>query len=472
MMTASGSNRKSPRIIAIRVLITIRPALDLRRRIALMPATFPRATPTVAIETHGCKLNAADSERLAREFAAAGFAVGQAQDADVFVLNSCTVTAVADRKARQALAAARRRRPDALIVASGCFAERSPNAVDALEAVDLTVTNRAKAELVGLVAARLGLGPRDPVASTAGVAGTTGRTRAFLRIQEGCDQVCAYCIVPRVRGRERSIPEEQLVAEVRVAFDGGRREVVLTGTQLGSYGFDLEGTDLRRLLLRLLRSTEMPRIRVSSLQPLELTEGLLELWSGEGRGRLCPHFHMPLQSGSDGILRRMRRRYSAARYIDAVERVKRAVPAAAVTTDIIAGFPGESDEDFALTVAVVREAELAGAHVFPYSARPGTSASKFPDQVPHEVKASRAAELRRLARAAETKFREHLVGQVRPVLWESDGPPLAGLTDNYVRVVAAPGEQYVGPNRIEEVELVANRSGHMVGMPRMRTPEK
>lgn len=430
-----------------------------------MSAIPLRAAPTVAIETHGCKLNLADSQRLAREFVSAGFAISASADADVYVLNSCTVTAVADRKARQALASARRRRPDALIVASGCLAERVPNAVEALEAVDLTVTNREKPELVGMVAARLGLGLGNGALTAATNGFGAGRTRAFLRIQEGCDQVCAYCIVPRVRGRERSVPDDRLVAEVRGAIEEGYKEVVLTGTQLGSYGFDLPSTDLRRMLVRVLRETDILRIRVSSLQPLEMTDELLGLWSGEGRGRLCPHFHMPLQSGSDRILRRMRRRYLAAEYLDAVDRAKRAAPWASVTADVIVGFPGESEDDFRSSLEVVERANLAGAHVFPYSARPGTSAARFPEQVPPGVRALRASALRRVAEAGEQCFKERLVGQIRPVLWEVAGVQPTGLTDNYVRVAPAPGARHPGRNRIEEVELVGVAGGLMLGRP-------
>lgn len=446
------------------------------------------APPTVAIETHGCKLNMADSQRLAREFLSAGFAlydsagfaVHDAADPDVYVLNSCTVTHVADRKARRALSAARRSHPGALVVAAGCFAERSPAAAEALEAVDLVVTNRDRARLVEKVAARLGIqisppGPPPEFPPSPGVRGrgvrgrkVLGRTRAFIKIQEGCNQVCAYCIVPKVRGRERSMTVDDLVDQVRAAVDDGVNEVVLTGTQLGTYGFETLSGGLSALLRRVLNETEVPRIRVSSLQPPEMTDELLELWSGVGRGRLCPHFHMPLQSGSDPILSRMRRRYTARQYLDGVERAKLAAPGAAVTTDVIAGFPGETDANFEATADVMRRSGLAGAHVFPYSPRPGTSAARFAGQVPVEVRIERAARLRRIAEASAAEFRTGLAGQTRPVLWETAQPVLSGLTDNYVRVdieEGAVGPDQIHLNRIEEVVLVGVAGDHMLARP-------
>ncbi|MFW6195314.1 MAG: MiaB/RimO family radical SAM methylthiotransferase, partial [Chloroflexota bacterium] len=270
----------------------------------------------------------------------------------------------------------------------------------------------------------------------------------------GCDQVCAYCIVPRVRGRERSVPADYLVQQVNRLFDEGCKEVVLTGTQLGSYGFDLPDINLSGMLRRLLDETSVPRIRVSSLQPAEITDDLLSLWTVEGRGRLCPHFHVPLQSGSDAVLRRMRRRYTSTEFLDAVERVRETVPGVSVTSDVIAGFPGESPDDHADTLEIVARARFSGAHVFPYSQRPGTSAAHFGGHVPPGTRAERAAEIRKLADADAIRFRHASVGEVRSVLWESGEPP-TGLTDNYLKVKLASGSDEAGTleNRIEHVRL-------------------
>ena len=297
--------------------------------------------PSVAIETHGCKLNQADTAALAARFRSAGFdLVSTDQPADVYLVNSCTVTHTADRKARHSLRLARRRNPAATIVATGCYAERDPTALSRLSEVDLVAGNRDK---VGLVAEVLAM--RGQEATTCGTGSDeiplsprTLRTRAFVKIQEGCDQVCAYCIVPKVRGRERSIPAATIVSQIRQLEDVGYREVVLTGTQLGTYGFDLgpQGpTTLTGLLAEILEGTGIDRIRVSSLQPQEIDDSLIGLWAND---RLCPHFHLPLQSGSDPVLRRMRRRYTAAQYAGAVELIKERMPQAGLTADVIAGF--------------------------------------------------------------------------------------------------------------------------------------
>jgi threonylcarbamoyladenosine tRNA methylthiotransferase MtaB len=427
----------------------------------------------VLIETHGCKLNMADSQTLAKELSATGFEIaGRGDTPDVFVLNSCTVTQTADSKARGAVASARRRYPGALIVMTGCYPERDAAEAGALAAVDIVVTNRRKPEVAQDVAEALGVaftpcgdGDMPPLQSA-----LLGRTRASVKVQEGCDQVCAYCIVPKVRGRERSIPVESLIAQVGGLTAAGCSEVILTGTQLGSYGFDLDSIGLTGMLRRLLNETAVPRIRVSSLQPLEITDGLLSLWS-ESRGRLCPHFHIPLQSGSDGVLRRMRRRYTGESFLQAVERVRSAVPGASVTTDIITGFPGETGADHAATLAVAGAARFADAHVFPYSERPGTSAAHFDDHLAPAIRAQRAAEVREITARDAAKFRERSVGQVRPALWERSRGS-GGLTDNYlkVRFEGVPARRLrpvgEGHNLIEDVRLTGVRSdGSMIAEP-------
>ncbi|CAI8005942.1 Threonylcarbamoyladenosine tRNA methylthiotransferase MtaB [Geodia barretti] len=250
---------------------------------------------TVAIHTHGCKLNQADSQTLARQFREAGYVVvGPSSAADVVVLNTCTVTATADSKARQILRSSRRRNPDAVVVATGCYAQRAPAELEKMDAVSLVVGNTAKSDLVAAASLALKVPAAQNVPAAQPGTREVGRTRAMVKIQEGCDQVCAYCIVPKVRGRERSIPSETIVAEINRRAAEGCREVALTGTQLGTYGFDIPGWDLVRLLERVLGETSIERLRVSSLQAHEITEGLLGLWNNP---RLMRHFHIPLQSG-------------------------------------------------------------------------------------------------------------------------------------------------------------------------------
>ena len=279
---------------------------------------------TVSLETHGCKLNQADTQSLARELASAGYSVsGSAEDADVYVLNTCTVTHVADRKARQAVRAAKRRNPNSLVVVTGCYAQRAPDDLRSMPEIDLVVGNVDKPSLARMIGG-LASDPDSACAIGDDMALSQVlriRSRAMVKIQEGCDQVCAYCIVPTVRGRERSIPVDEIVDTANSYADMGCQEVVLTGTQLGSYGFDLENMNIAGLVRNLLERTELPRIRISSLQPQDISDELLELWEDP---RLCPHFHVPLQSGSDAILKTMRRRYTSAEFQRSVRRVKEA----------------------------------------------------------------------------------------------------------------------------------------------------
>ena len=418
----------------------------------------------VAIETHGCKLNQADSQDLARRFLSAGYRIVSLSDGpDIYVLNSCTVTHVADAKARQALRAARRRNPAMTVVATGCYAQRAPDQLKRIAGVDLVLGNFEKSQIVAqlqrirtvkTVSCAEG---REEVAAQESL----GRTRAMVKIQEGCNQVCAYCIVPKVRGRERSIPPEELVVTVDNLVRAGFREVALTGTQLGSYGFDLPNSDgLRGLIAKILAETGVERLRVSSLQPQEITSDLLELWRDS---RLCPHFHMPLQSGSDDVLRRMRRRYTAEEYRHTVLRIYEAIPQASVTADVIIGFPGETEEDHRRSLELCKAMDLAGMHVFPYSVRPGTSAAYMGSMTSPRLKQRRKVEMLGLARERAAEFRHRALGSVRPVLWEREVRPgvLDGLTDNYLRVEAPLDASMV--NEISRVRLAAVRGEVVVG---------
>ena len=413
---------------------------------------------SVAIRTHGCKLNQADSNVLTRRFVEAGYQlVDSAADADVFVLNTCTVTATADAKARQALRAVRRANPKAFIVATGCYPQRAAAELARLEAVSLVAGNSQKERLASLVMA---VHRRERYPSTSSTANAValgpspGRTRAMVKIQEGCNQVCAYCIVPKVRGRERSIPPETLVRQINDLVAEGFREVVLTGTQLGTYGFDILGVNLLRLLRRVLEETEVPRLRVSSLQAQEITPELLELWQ---EPRLCPHFHVPLQSGSDRILKVMRRRYDTARFARTLELIRQSVPDAGITTDLIVGFPGEGDSEFRDSRDFARAMQFSDMHIFPYSLRPGTSAAYFSYRVPEPVKKERTAEMLLVAKGGFRAFRDHQLGRVRQVLWEpvrerAGAMVYCGLTDNYIRVYADSARDL--SNRITPARLV------------------
>ena len=417
------------------------------------PSVNPSSNPTVAIQTHGCKLNQADSNQLARQFIQAGYRlVDSVAQADVYVLNTCTVTATADAKARQALRAARRRNPRTVIVATGCYSQRAADELNRMSAVSLVVPNTQKDDLINLVAS---ISPTiaplpakadfnesflqiKGIRAAANAIPSAGRVRATIKIQEGCNQVCAYCIVPRVRGRERSIPPDALVAQVNLQVAEGVKEIVLTGTQLGTYGFDIAGTNLVALLQRLLQETQVARLRVSSLQAHEISPELLDLWEDS---RLCPHFHVPLQSGSDRILKAMRRRYDTQRFAHTVDRIRAEVPNAAITTDIIVGFPGEEDAQFQESLNFASSVAFSDTHVFPYSPRPGTSAAHLADTVSKQEKRARVRAIQSMAQQHFLEFRASQLGQVRPVLWGTsrsrDGDSVwIGLTDNYIRVSA------------------------------------
>lgn len=424
----------------------------------------------VRIETHGCKLNTADSQRLANEFARSGYQVADGTETpDVFVLNSCTVTHVADKKARQALRKARKNFPDAIVVAAGCYAESGTAELDELSATDLVIPNTRKSEIVSIVSSRTGLEWDDPIDDTVAAEQFLGRTRGAVKIQEGCDQVCSYCIVPKVRSRERSIPKSEIISQIQEMSSVGCQEVILTGTQLGSYGFDLESTGLVDMIRSVLEETDIRRLRVSSLQPAEFSDELLDLWNGVGKDRLCPHFHIPLQSGSDRILERMRRRYTGDGYLEAVGAAKAAIDGCSVTTDVISGFPGETEDDHKRTLAVLESAELADSHIFPYSIRPGTSAAHLNDQIDVRVRTRRAEELRTVADAMAKRHRSSFIGSVRSVLWEGTRGT-SGLSDNYLRVRLEPGEITLAPNGdsrgvVEDIRFNRLEGLQLIGSP-------
>ena len=401
----------------------------------------PQIRCTVAINTHGCKLNQADSQQLARQFQEAGFVLIQSSaQADVVVLNSCTVTANADSKARSYLRRTRRANPNALVVATGCYAERARDDLLGMDEVSLVLDNRNKQHLVATVAANLNI--NLPVGSSGSSRNTNSRplellrTRAMVKIQEGCNQVCSYCIVPKVRGRERSVPAQEIIDEINTRSTTGRREVVLTGTQLGTYGFDLPGTNLTELIRKVLAETTVDRLRISSLQPQEITPELLNLWENP---RLCPHFHIPLQTGCDTLLRAMRRRYSTTQFAETVQLIRSKILDAGVTTDIIVGFPGEGVREFAESYTFAESMNFSDMHVFPYSIRPGTTAAHLCNHVDDGIKKERTGEMLELATMKMRQFRLGSLQQVRPVLWNINriGEPSEewiGLTDNYLQV--------------------------------------
>lgn len=402
------------------------------RHVTTISETAHGRRPLVAALTLGCKLNQAETQGLARELEAAGcVVVDRPAPADGYLINTCTVTHVADRKARRLVRLARRLSPAAPVVVTGCYADWASGPLSAAGA-SRVLPNATKHTAGRELLRALGQARPDAAMPQAPRA-AMGRARAFVKIQEGCDDVCAFCIVPRVRGRERAVPIGAVVREAQEREAAGALEVVLTGTQPGAYGRDRDdGSDAASLIEALLQETTLPRIRYSSIQPQDVTDALLRQWED---ARMCRHFHLALQSGSDAVLRRMRRRYSLAEFRQALARIRAAVPGVAITTDVIVGFPGESEAEFAASRAAVAELGFADVHVFPYSARPRTSAALLADDVPPEVKRARVSELQALADAQRRAFRSTLVGTVAAVLVErAAAHGWLGLTDTYVPV--------------------------------------
>jgi len=383
-------------------------------------------------------------ERLGRQFEAAGHrVVGSLAEADLHVVNSCTVTHTAARESRKAVGRARRSGRPVRTVLTGCYATGSPEEAARLAGVDLVVHNAEKERLVELVhAAFPEEDPRVPCASRVPL------TRALVKVEDGCNMRCSFCIIPFTRGAQRSRPAAEVVAEVRDLLGRGHREIVITGVQISAWRS--EGGRLGDLVRAILDETEVPRLRLTSIAPWDLDERLLDLWRDR---RLCRHLHLSLQSGATATLRRMRRPYTADGYLALLGRVRAAVPGVAVTTDVIVGFPGETEGEFAESLSTVEAAGFAKAHVFPYSPRPGTTAERMPDQVPPEEKKERMERMLAAAARAERTFQTAYLGTRQTVLWERPRDGMGhGLTDNYLRVLCPEGAGLW--NRFSEVEVV------------------
>lgn len=401
----------------------------------------------VAFETLGCKLNQAETESLARQFVCAGHDIVDGADkADIYVLNTCTVTHTADAKSRHLLRLAHRRNPDAVLVVTGCYAQRAASQLTKIDGVNLVVGNDEKNNLLKIIkeAGYLDKHRKDAPLSSKSLL----RTRTFLKIQDGCHNFCAYCIVPFVRNKEVSVPPDIVVNDVKQRTREGYQEVVLTGTRAGAYNYD--GVDLKELLMRLLEETEIPRLRLSSLQPGEISSELIDLWKNN---RLCPHFNMSLQSGSVGVLARMKRRYTLTDFERSVNIIREKVPAVAITTDIIVGFPGETDEEFKESIEFCRRMEFARIHVFPYSPRSGTKAAEMPGQIADSIKKERSRIMLKLAEEVSRKFREKFTGESFDVLWEKQtGEGVwSGVTGNYIRVFSKDSRDL--SNKLVTVEI-------------------
>ena len=479
------------------------------------------------IEQFGCRATQADAAAIERQLRERGYSISlDANSADVVVVNTCTVTAAADLQARQAIHAIHRENPAARIVVTGCYAQRAPEDLATLSGVSWVVGNSHKPEIPRLVQEMTPVLPQspaegfvpfatiargeplatiphgeplamiargEPVATVAGrfisiergpariltgnileqrefvfapvEGGGAGHTRPVLKIQDGCDSRCSYCVIPQVRGRSRSLAPERALEEIRKLAENGAREIVLSGIDLGNYGRDLKPrVELGELLRRIVDETAIERVRVSSIEPMDVTEDLIALFAASER--LARHFHMPLQSGSDRILAAMHRWYRAEHYSRRADLVRQWLPDAAIGADVIAGFPGETEDDHRATLALMDRLPLTYVHVFSFSARPGTPAAEMQDHVPAWVIATRAKELRALGEKKKSAFLAAQAGRTLRVLTlhrsgeDPTGPWTRALSGNYLDVRVAgrwPANQFLN------VQVTGERDGRLAG---------
>jgi len=416
---------------------------------------------TAAFHTLGCKLNFSETSTLARMLDAAGFARVSVDDRpDVVVINTCSVTDHADAKCRNAVRRARTANPDAFVAVVGCYAQLKPQEIAGIPGVDLVLGAAEKFDLVRHLGTRgVHAGEIKEVRTFVPGFSAGDRTRTFLKVQDGCNYFCAFCTIPLARGRSRSASVEATVAQAREAADRGAKEIVLTGVNIGDFGRET-GETLEDLVRALDTLEAIDRFRISSIEPDLLTDSLID-FVAESRA-FMPHFHLPLQSGSDAILAAMRRRYRTERYRSRVERIRERMPAAAIGCDVIAGFPGEDERAFQETLEFLHGTEVTYLHAFTYSEREKTTALRLDDVVPVSERHERTRILRQLSLKKQRAHWEQFVGSTRPVLFEhaEEEGLRFGFTPEYVRV-AAPADS-VQPNRITPVRLEAVHAvGHV-----------
>ena len=403
--------------------------------------------PKAAFLTLGCKVNQFETETMEGLFLQRGYElVPFTETADVYVINTCSVTSLSDKKSRQMIRRALRQNPRAILAAVGCYAQAAPDEVSALEGIRVVLGTRDRAKIVDLVEQAM---KEDGVLNEVSdimkadefedipLFGVPSRTRAFLKIQEGCENFCSYCIIPYTRGPLRSRSLESLHREAEKLIEKGFLEIVLTGIHLGAYGRDLsrKGTavDLANAAREVLKIPGLKRLRLGSLESIELSDELFELMRHDER--FCRHLHLPLQSGSDEILKAMNRHYDTAEFARLLQKVEQEVPGVAISTDVIVGFPGETEELFQESLAFAEKMGFSRMHVFPYSPRAGTVAARRKDQVAEHIKKERVHRMQKLAEQKAKDFHESFLGQTTRVLFETNTDGITdGLTDNYIRI--------------------------------------
>jgi len=420
----------------------------------------------VYLDSIGCRLNQSEIEKYAQQFRLAGHElVASADLADLVVVNTCDVTAAAASDSRQKIRQVSRVGHGKIIL-TGCWSTLHPESAWSLPGVNTVVHNDAKDQLVSRVLQVPQESFDHEHLEREPVPGARLRTRAFIKAQDGCDNRCTFCVTTIARGAGRSRPISDVIMDIQAALRGGAQEAVLTGVHLGSWGRDIKKNyTLADLIQAILDQTEIPRLRLSSLEPWDLDDSFFDLWQDP---RLCRHLHLPLQSGCAATLRRMARKVTPDSYARLLETARAAVPEVAITTDVIVGFPGESEEEFAESLHFIEAMTFAGGHVFTYSARPGTAAARMSDQVPHAIRKERNTRMRLLLGQAKHAYESGFLGKQVNVLWESavslgsDGWEMSGLSDNYLRVHShAPVDLW---NQVTHVRLMDFVEGHLQGV--------
>ena len=413
---------------------------------------------TVAFHTLGCKVNAYETEAIWQMFKKADYKrVEFEEEADVYVINTCTVTNTGDRKSRQMIRRAIRRNPDAVIAVTGCYAQTSPAEVAAIPGVDVVVGTQGREKLIDYVEQYMR--EREPINAVGNimkqrkfeeldVPSFSDQTRAYLKIQEGCNNFCTFCIIPWAKGLSRSRQPENVLKQARQLVDAGYKEIVLTGIHTGGYGDDFEDYKLADLLWDLDKIEGLKRIRISSIEASQIDDRVIEVLNASEK--MCRHLHIPLQAGDDAVLKRMRRKYTTEEYREKIMKLHEAMPDVAITTDVIVGFPGETEEQFERGYRFIEDLKMYQLHVFPYSKRTGTPAARMPDQVPEEVKHERVRKLIELSKRLTVKYARRFVGEVVEVIPEQpfkedpDSGLYMGYSDNYLQVVFPADPEWVG----------------------------
>ena len=417
-----------------------------------------------ALYTLGCKVNQYETEAMAELLKKSGYEIADfSQSADVYVINTCSVTNMGDRKSRQIIRRAKKTNPNAVIAVAGCYSQTAPEEILAIDGVNLVLGTQGRHNIAELLK---NLDTESKVNAVSDIMTThdfeelkidsyTDRTRAYIKIQDGCSQFCSYCIIPYARGPVRSRNEDEVIEEIKKLAKKGFSEIILVGIHVASYGKDLGNTSLENLLLKADAIDGIKRIRMSSIEPMTLNKSFVD--KVKVSKKLCNHFHISLQSGCDETLKRMNRHYTTAQYMEIVNGLRAAFPDTAVTTDIMVGFPGETDEEFQKTAEFIKKADFADAHVFMYSQRRGTPAAKRSDQIPPEIKEKRSKEIIETVKNSREKFLSRFIGSAHETLFEQPaGGYFEGKTSNYITVKVKTNENLQGQYRDVLFERIEN----------------